>query len=99
LGRTVPIIVRPKRSELRDAYTGVGSMDNVPDAFLSYTRFDDDYHNGKISEFRTQLSKAVRAVTGTEFSIFQDVDSLSIGDRWHEEIMSSLSKCIFLYQS
>jgi hypothetical protein len=41
-----------------------------PDAFLSYTRFDDRRERGKISQFRQELEDEVRAVTGEAFEIF-----------------------------
>lgn len=50
-----------------------------PDAFLSYTRFDD--RRGDISAFREHLQDAVREVTGQPFDIFQDVDDIEIGER------------------
>jgi formylglycine-generating enzyme required for sulfatase activity len=57
-------------------------MAKRPDAFLSYTRFDDQHERGKISEFRKRLADAVRAVTGEPFEIFQDVDDIAVGERW-----------------
>ena len=53
-----------------------------PDAFLSYTRFDDQHDGGTISEFCQRLASAVRAVTGEPFEIFQDVDDIDVGERW-----------------
>ena len=60
--------------------------DKPPDAFLSYTRFDDRHDGGKISEFRLRLADAVRAVTGAPFEIFQDVDDIDIGEHWSETL-------------
>jgi hypothetical protein len=51
-----------------------------PDAFLSYTRFDDQHDGGAISEFCRRLASAVRAVTGVHFHIFHD--SGGIGEHW-----------------
>jgi hypothetical protein len=53
-----------------------------PDAFLSYTRFDDHHDGGAISEFRRRLANAVRAVSGVPFEIFQDVDGIALGEHW-----------------
>jgi hypothetical protein len=53
-----------------------------PDAFLSYTLFDDQHDGGGISQFRERLASAVRAVTGEPFEIFQDVDGTGIGEHW-----------------
>jgi DnaA N-terminal domain/TIR domain len=57
-----------------------------PDAFLSYTRFDDEYHHGAISEFRRQLCMVVQAVTGKRFEIFQDIDGIGLGEPWLEKL-------------
>jgi hypothetical protein len=51
-----------------------------PDAFLSYTRFDDRL--GAIRTFRQWLSDIVREVSGDPFDIFQDVDDIDVGERW-----------------
>ena len=65
-----------------------------PDAFLSYTRFDDQHDRGAISQFRLRLASAVRAVTGEHFDIFQDVNGIGLGERWPgklEEILTRLA--------
>ena len=54
----------------------------APDAFLSYTRFDDQHDRGAIGEFGLGLASAVRALTGEPFEIFQDVDGIGIGEQW-----------------
>jgi formylglycine-generating enzyme required for sulfatase activity len=53
-----------------------------PDAFLSYTRFDNRHDGGAISEFCRRLASAVQAVTGAPFEIFQDVEGIGIGEHW-----------------
>jgi hypothetical protein len=53
-----------------------------PDAFLSYTRFDDENDRGAITAFRKHLANAVRAVTGETFEIFQDLDGIGLGKHW-----------------
>jgi hypothetical protein len=53
-----------------------------PDAFLSYTHFDDRHDGGAISEFGRRLASAVQAVSGAPFQIFQDsgdIASVSTG--------------------
>jgi formylglycine-generating enzyme required for sulfatase activity len=57
-----------------------------PDAFLSYTRFDDQNDGGAISQFRIRLANAVRAVTGEQFEIFQDVDGIGLGEKWADKL-------------
>ncbi len=52
-------------------------MEDKPDAFLSYSRFDD--RNGKITAFRSYLSDAVEEVSAYSFNIFQDTKEVGIG--------------------
>ena len=66
-----------------------------PDAFLSYTRFDDQHDGGAISEFRGRLASAVRAVTGELFEIFQDVDGIGLGERWPGKLDEMLDEARF----
>ncbi|MGI9492523.1 MAG: toll/interleukin-1 receptor domain-containing protein, partial [Geminicoccaceae bacterium] len=67
-----------------------------PDAFLSYTRFDD--RRGRISDFRTWLSDAVEEVSGKPFEIFQDVDDesgIALGKKWQHELDRMLDEVRF----
>jgi formylglycine-generating enzyme required for sulfatase activity len=64
-----------------------------PDAFLSYTRFDD--RRGDISAFCRHLEEAVREVTGESFEIFQDVDDIEIGERWSDKLDEMLAEARF----
>ena len=66
-----------------------------PDAFLSYTRFDDRHDRGAITQFRLRLANAVRAVTGAPFEIFQDVDDIDIGERWSATLDEMLVRARF----
>ena len=66
-----------------------------PDAFLSYTRFDDQHEGGAISEFRNRLASAVRAVTGEPFEIFQDVDGIGLGQHWPSKLDELLNESRF----
>jgi TIR domain len=66
-----------------------------PDAFLSYTRFDDQHDGGKISEFCRRLASAVRAVTGIPFKIFQDVEGIGIGEHWLGKLDQMLNETRF----
>jgi formylglycine-generating enzyme required for sulfatase activity len=61
-----------------------------PDAFLSYTRFDDRHDGGAISEFRVRLADAIRAVTGEPFEIFQDIDGIGLGEHWPGKLDQAL---------
>jgi formylglycine-generating enzyme required for sulfatase activity len=67
----------------------------APDAFLSYTRFDDLHDGGAISEFRLRLISAVRAVTGRTFEIFQDIDGIGLGEKWSGKLDQILDQARF----
>ena len=67
----------------------------APDAFLSYTRFDDQHDGGAISAFRLRLADAVRAVTGQPFEIFQDVDGIGLGEKWSDKLDQILDQARF----
>lgn len=64
-----------------------------PDAFLSYTRFDD--RKGKISEFRTCLSEAVEEISGHPFNIFQDIEGIGLGEKWQGVLDEMLDQARF----
>jgi hypothetical protein len=66
-----------------------------PDAFLSYTRFDDHNDGGAISQFRLRLASAVRAITGRPFEIFQDVEGIGIGECWPVRLDRMLDEARF----
>ena len=46
----------------------------VPDALLSFSSFDDRYHDGAIGKLTGQLAIAVQAVTGESFSLRAHAD-------------------------
>lgn len=66
-----------------------------PDAFLSYTRFDDRNDGGAISELRKRLADAVHAVSGEPFTIFQDVDGIGLGEHWPGKLAQLLNDVRF----
>jgi formylglycine-generating enzyme required for sulfatase activity len=66
-----------------------------PDAFLSYTRFDDRHDGGAISAFCRRLASAVQAVTGAPFEIFQDVEGIGIGEHWPGKLDRILDEARF----
>ena len=66
-------------------------------AFLSYARSDDNKRDGAwISELKTALEVALRALSGKEISIWQDVDGIVWGERWERKIVSSADDAVFL---
>ena len=72
-------------------------MAAAPQAFLSYTRFDDEASYGAITRLREELERQVRAVTGDRgFEIFQDIDGIKFGENWPEKLDEALASVRFL---
>ena len=67
----------------------------APDAFLSYTRFDDRHAGGAISKLCSRLASEVQAVTGGAFDIFQDVEGIGIGEHWPGKLDQMLDQARF----
>ncbi len=70
-------------------------MDPKPDAFMSYTRFDDQHNSGYLTTFRDRLSGEVRAQTGKAFHIFQDIVDIGLGQQFAPEIEAALQASTF----
>ena len=65
-------------------------MTDLSEAFLSYTRLDDEYFGGAITSLRRLLELGVQVVTGDKtFNIFQDVDGIEFGQKWKKQIEGS----------
>ncbi|WP_353063803.1 TIR domain-containing protein [Tunturibacter psychrotolerans] len=68
-----------------------------PEAFLSYTRLDDEYFGGAITSMRRLLELGVQVVTGDRtFKIFQDVDGIEFGQKWKKKLNEAISTSRFL---
>jgi CheY-like chemotaxis protein len=68
-----------------------------PEAFLSYTRLDDEYFGGAITSLRRLLELGVQVVTGDKtFKIFQDVDGIEFGQKWKKRLTEAISASRFL---
>ena len=67
-------------------------MKSEPQAFLSYTRLDDEFFAGAISALRRRLELAVQVETGEEFKIFQDVDAIAFGEHWPSRLDEALAR-------
>jgi hypothetical protein len=66
-------------------------------AFLSYTRLDDEFFGGSISGLRGALELGVRVVTGDKtFQIFQDIDGIELGQQWQKRLDEAVSGARFL---
>jgi cobaltochelatase CobT len=63
---------------------------------MSYVRFDDQYEDGRLTEFCQRLSGEVRLQTGSEFPIFQDRKDIAWGQQWQQRIHESLDAVTFL---
>jgi CheY-like chemotaxis protein len=76
---------------------GQSAMVPQPQAFLSYTRVDDEFFGGAITSLRHLLELGVKVVTGDgNFQIFQDVDGIDFGQKWQKILDQEISKSIFL---
>jgi CheY-like chemotaxis protein len=70
---------------------------DAPEAFLSYTRLDDEYFGGAITSLRRLLELGVQVVTGDKtFNIFQDVDGIEFGQKWKKRLTEAISTSRFL---
>ena len=65
-------------------------------AFLSYAHADDEYLNGGITWLCHELQRAMRAITGELFDIFQDVDGIAFGEHWPSRVEEALTEARFL---
>ena len=75
----------------------LSGMGGTPQAFLSYTRLDDQGHDGGITALRAALELQVRIVTGDDsFEIFQDVDGIAFGEHWPKRLDQELAASRFL---
>lgn len=70
-------------------------MSDQYDAFLSYTRFDDQHDGEFISKLHLRLTEEIRAQTGKPFMIFKDVDNIRWGERWDSRIIKILNEVKF----
>jgi tetratricopeptide (TPR) repeat protein len=68
----------------------------LPIAFMSYVHFDDEYENGRLTEFRERLSAEVEMQTGDEFPIFQDRKDIKWGQNWKERLEETIDNVTFL---
>jgi len=70
---------------------------NQTDAFLSYTRIDDQFFGGSITSLRKFLELGVQVVTGrADFNIFQDIDGIEFGQQWQARLDRAIVSTRFL---
>jgi CheY-like chemotaxis protein len=66
------------------------------EAFLSYTRMDNEFFGGAVTSLRQLLELGVKVVTGDRsFQIFQDVDGIELGQRWKDRLGEAISASTF----
>jgi CheY-like chemotaxis protein len=66
--------------------------DPQPQAFLSYTRLDNEFFGGEITSLRKFLELGVKVVTGQrDFGIFQDIDGIEFGQSWQKILDQAIS--------
>jgi CheY-like chemotaxis protein len=66
--------------------------DPQPQAFLSYTRLDNEFFGGEITSLRKFLELGVKVVTGQrDFGIFQDIDGIEFGQQWQKILDQAIS--------
>ena len=72
-------------------------MSDNAEAFLSYTRLDDEFFGGAITSLRRLLELGVQVVSGDRtFNIFQDVDGIELGQKWQQRLNEAISTSRFL---
>jgi hypothetical protein len=72
-------------------------MAEYPDAFLSYTRIDDEFYGGGITSLRKFLELGVQVVTGNrDFQIFQDKEGIELGQNWQKRLDQAIANTKFL---
>jgi hypothetical protein len=65
-------------------------------AFWSYVHADDEHDDGLITQLARDLAGEVSALTGHEFNLFLDRDSLPWGADWRSKVRASLENA-FLF--
>jgi parallel beta-helix repeat protein len=72
------------------------TIKQLPDAFMSYSRSDDQYERQHLTLFRERLEGAVHQHTGMPFAIFQDTEGVLWGQDWRQRLDDSLATVTFL---
>lgn len=76
--------LRPKRP------TPITAPDDIPVGFFSYARFDEGHHGGLLTDTRSFLEGDVRSLTGTDFALFLDTDTVKPGQQWKRLIEEAI---------
>ncbi len=65
-------------------------------AFLSFTPFDDEFSRGALRQFRAELERTLQFLSGGRIAIFQEQDSISLGQNIPQRITQSLHESLIL---
>lgn len=63
--------------------------------FFSYTRADDDHHQGALSSLRNLLEQELAIQSGERCQVFQDTKDIKPGERWKERLREGVSEALF----
>jgi hypothetical protein len=58
--------------------------------FISYTRSDNEDHDGVVDRLTRELAGRFEAATGSKLEVFYDRDSIGWGERWREKIADAI---------
>jgi hypothetical protein len=70
-------------------------MNTAPAVFFSYTRADDERENRRLSQMRKALEKELSALSGDEWTVFQDVEHIEIGEQWKKRLAEGVGGSTF----
>jgi len=58
--------------------------------FVSYSSFDDQHDDGKLSALCQRLTEELRVQTGDDYSVFLDRKKIRTGDNWRTAMQAAL---------
>jgi TIR domain-containing protein len=58
--------------------------------FISYTRMDNEIHDGVVDRFKREVSGRFEAATGSRLEVFLDRESIGWGERWRDKISEAI---------
>jgi hypothetical protein len=68
----------------------------TPQVFMSYTRSDDEYLGGALTELRKALEKALHFQHGRSMTVFQDIEGIHLGQNIQQRLGESLNETLLL---
>jgi len=78
----------------------MASLADAPDlvGFFSYSREDDEGSGGRLSKLRELIQEELRTQLGRtkrDFRLWQDKESIALGDLWEDNIKRAVSESVF----